>query len=69
MDSHVRLYEKLSPYLKQQENINVKNPGNQTGCKELLAQGVADYIVYGEEKAIKIYDEQFISFIKNKVLA
>jgi hypothetical protein len=62
IDTHIELFDRLNPYFK------TGGAGGLVGRQELFAQGVADYLVLGEEKSKEIYGEKFISWIKNKVL-
>lgn len=59
---HLRLYDKLQPYLQQGGRDGI------AGRQELLAEGVAQTLM-DEGKARGLYDDEFVDWIKNTVLA
>ena len=61
-EAHKRLYDKISPYLKG------SSPGALDGRQEMFAEGLATLLEDGEAKAVSKFDQQFVDFLKNKVL-
>lgn len=62
-DAHIRLFGKLRPHAQTGQ------PGDHLGGQELLAFSVEDYACRGEKKAREMYDDEYIDWLKAKVLS
>lgn len=60
---HKEVYEELTPYLQQQ------GPGSYRGRQELLAEGFATYMKYGEETCRDEFGEKFTKWLKGRLKA